>query len=224
MQKSELIRWLEPHEMSIDDVNRLSGFPLIELKEDLAYIADKGREWFYHLGYLLERRSLQSLLEVYRQGSGARIISDACNFIMSYIERLPKLENFWICSPWIVIDEKNRPRFGRCLEKIDRIQVITRPPDKNAQINLRKSVHDSLTWLNDRGVEKICLHENVHAKVYLLEESINSWRNRLLILGSENFTFSENPELSICIHEERLFRQAKNMLGSLITGKKFKSC
>lgn len=222
--KSELLQILSPCDLSIDEINQITGFPLIELKEDLAYIADRGREWFCHLGYLLEKRSLQSLLDFYHQESGARIISDACNFIMSFIERLPKLESFWICSPWIVIGDEHRPRFGRCLERIDRILIITRPPEKNAPANLRKSVQDSLSWLHKQGVERICLHESVHAKVYLLEESVYSWRNRLLILGSENLTFSENPELSISIRDERLFRQAKGMLGSLITGRKFKNC
>lgn len=223
ISKSELSQILSPYDLSFDEITQITGFPLVELKEDLAYVTDKGREWFCHLGYLLEKRPLQSLLDFYHQESGARIIGDACNFIMSFIERFPRLESFWICSPWIVIGGEHRPRLGRCLKKIDRILIITRPPEKNAPTNLRKSVQDSLSWLHNQGVERICLHESVHAKVYLLEESVYSWRNRLLILGSENLTFSENPELSISIHDERLFRQAKGMLGSLITGRKFKS-
>jgi len=43
----------------------------------------------------------------------------------------------------------------------------------------------------------------------------------MLIIGSENFTFSDNPELSLCISDDRLFKDARARLASLITNKRF---
>lgn len=212
---------LTRHNLTFEDVEAMTDTLLIEAKENTVYLTDKGREWFFHLGYLFGRRSLKSLLSFYRKSRRPRLVSDACNFIMAFIERLPKLETFWICSPWIVIREEHRSRFKKCLQKANRIRVITRPPEKTNIINLRKSVKDSLLWLSAQGVGRISLFENVHAKAYLLEESVDSWRNRVLIIGSENLTFSSNPELSLCVYDDRLFREAKARLASLITGKKF---
>jgi len=213
---------LSRYNLTLDEIEQLTGTLLIDVKENTVYLTDKGKEWFYHLGYLSGRRSLKSLLSFYRQNWRPRLMNDACNFIMSFMERLPKLESFWICSPWISIGQEHRSRFKRCLKKVNRIQIITRPPERTAITNLRTSVENSLAWLWEQGVNKISLHENVHAKVYLLEESVDTWRNRVLVLGSENFTFSKNPELSLCIYDDRLFREAKARLASLITGKRFK--
>lgn len=222
VSKSYFSSILSTYSLTFDEIEQVTGTLLIDVKENMVYLTDKGKEWFYHLGYLFGRRSLKSLLSFYRQNRKPRLVNDACNFIMAFIERLPKLESFWICSPWILIGKEHRSRFKRCLEKVNRIQIITRPPEKTAITNLRKSVENSLIWLWKQGVRKISLHENVHAKAYLLEESVDSWRNRVLILGSENFTFSKNPELSLCIYDDRLFREAKARLASLITGKRFK--
>jgi len=223
VSKSYFLSTLSTYNLTLDDIEHTIDTLLIDIKENMVYITDKGKKWFYHLGYLYGRRSLKSLLSFYRQSRRPRLVDDACNFIMAFMERLPKLECFWICSPWILIGEEHRPRFKRCLEKVNRIQIITRPPEKTAMINLRTSVENSLKWLWKQGVKKISLHENVHAKVYLIEESVDSWRNRVLILGSENFTFSESPELSLCIYDDRLFREAKARLASLITRKRFKA-
>lgn len=214
---------LSAYGLTLDEIEQITGALLIDVKENMVYLTEKGRQWFHHLGYLFGKRSLNSLLSLYRQTRKPRLVIDACNFIMVFIERLPKLENFWICSPWIVIGKEHRLRFERCLQKVNRIQIITRPPEQTAISYLRESVEDSLTWLWKHGIKKISLHENVHAKVYLLEESVDSWRNRLLLLGSENLTFSKNPELSLCIYDDRLFREARARLASLITQKKFRT-
>lgn len=222
VSKSHFSEILSAHGLTLDEIEQMTGTLLIDIKQDMVALTDKGREWFYHLGYLLGKRSLKSLLDFHRKSGKHRLVNDACNFIMSFIERLPGLENFWICSPWIIIGEEHRSRFKKCLQKVDRIQIITRPPEKTTIINMRKSVEDSLSWLWKQGVRKISLHDNVHAKVYLLEERVDSWRNRVLLLGSENFTFSKNPELSLCIYDDRLYREARARLASLITQKKFR--
>lgn len=222
VSKSHFLSILSAHDLTFNGIEQIAGTSLVDVKEDMVYLTDKGKEWLWHLGYLFERRSLKSLLSLYRQTRRPRLVNDACSFVMHFIERLPKLESFWICSPWIVIGNEHRSRFKRCLEKVNRTLIVTRPPEKTAVTNLRKSVEDSLLWLWEQGVKKISLHENVHAKVYLLEESVDSWRHRVLIIGSENLTFSKNPELSLCIYDDRLFREAKARLTSLITGKRFK--
>lgn len=221
VSKSYFSSMLSAYNLSFNEIEQMTGALLVDTKEDLAYLTDRGKEWFYHLGYLFGRRSLKSLLSFYRQTRKPRLVNDTCSFIMHFIERLPKLESFWICSPWIVIGNQHRSRFKRCLEKVNRIRIITRPPDKTAVTNLRKSIEDSLSWLLEQGVKKISLHESVHAKVYLLEESVDSWRHRVLIIGSENLTFSKNPELSLCIYDDRIYREARARLASLITGKRF---
>ncbi len=213
---------LSTYNLSFDQIEQMSGTLLIDVKEDMVCLTDKGKEWFYHLGYLFGKRSLQALMNFHRQSRKPRLVNDACNFIMSFMEKLPKLESFWICSPWIVIGKEHQSRFKRCLEKVHRVQIITRPPEKTATANLRNSIENSLRWLWNQGIRKISLHGSVHAKVYLLEQSIDSWRNRVLLLGSENLTFSRNPELSLCIYDDRLFREAKARLASLITWKRFK--
>jgi len=213
---------LETHNLSFDEIEHMTGTPLIDVKENMVYLTDKGKKWFYHLGYLFGRRSLKALLNFHRQNRKPRLVDDACNFIMSFTEKLPRLESFWICSPWIVIGNEHRSRFKRCLEKMHRVQIITRPPKKTASANLRDSVEDSLEWLWNQHVRKISLHDSIHAKVYLLEQSPDSWRNRILLIGSENLTFSRNPELSLCIYDDRLFREAKARLASLITSKRFR--
>ena len=220
--KSYFLSILSTYNLTFEEIEQMTGTFLIDAKENMVYLTDRGNEWFHHLGYLFGRRSLKSLLSFYRQTRKPRLVNDACNFIMVFIERLPKLESFWICSPWIVIGNEHRPRFKRCLEKVKRIRIITRPPEKTTITDLRKSVEDSLLWLWKQGIKKISLHENVHAKVYLLEESVYSWRNRVLLLGSENFTFSKNPELSLCVYDDRLFREARARLASLITRKTFR--
>lgn len=222
VSKSYFSSILSAYNMTFSEIEQMTGAFLVDVKEDMVYLTDKGKEWFYHLGYLFGRRSLKSLLSFYRQTRRPRLVNDSCSFVMHFMERLPKLESFWICSPWIVIGNEHRSRFKRCLEKVDRIRIITRPPEKTAVTSLRNAVENSLLWLWDQGVKKISLHENVHAKVYLLEESVDSWRNRVLIIGSENFTFSKNPELSLCVYDDRLFREAKARLASLITGKRFR--
>ncbi len=222
VSKSHFLSILLAHDLTFNEIEQIADTSLIDMKEDVVYLTDKGKEWLCHLGYLFGRRSLKSLFSFHRQTRRSRLVNDACSFIMHFIERLPRLESFWICSPWIVIRNEHRSRFKKCLEKVDRIHIITRPPEKTAVTNLRKSVEDSLLWLWDQGVKKISLHENVHAKVYLLEESADSWRHRILIIGSENLTFSTNPELSLCIYDDRLFREARARLTSLITGKRFK--
>jgi hypothetical protein len=213
---------LSTYNMSLDQIEQMTGTLLIDVKENMVYLTDKGKEWFYHLGFLFGKRSLQALLTYHRQTRKPRLVNDACNFIMSFIEKLPKIESFWICSPWIVIGSEHRLRFKECLQKIHSVQIITRPPKKTASANLRDSIENSLAWLWKQGVRKISLHESVHAKAYLLEQSPDSWRNRVLLLGSENLTFSRNPELSLCIYDDRLFREAKARLASLITWRRFK--
>jgi len=220
-EKTQLSLLLSQNNLTVSDIEQAIGVPIVDFKENQAYLTDKGKEWLCHLGYLLGKRSLRSLLSFYHRGTEHRLIHDACNFIMTFIERLPSLDSFWICSPWITIEQEQRPRFKRCLGKIKRIQIITRPPEKTGNVNIRKSVEDSLEWLVKQRVEKISLHDNVHAKVYLIEENVNSWRNRMLIIGSENFTFSDNPELSLCISDDRLFKDARARLASLITNKRF---
>jgi len=222
VSKSHFLSILSAHNLTFNEVEEIGDTILINVKEDMLYLTDEGKEWLCHLGYLFGRRSLKSLLSFYNQTQRPRLVNDACSFVMHFIERLPKLESFWICSPWIVIRNEHRPRFKKCLEKVKRTQIITRPPEKTSVINLRKSVEDSLFWLWEQGVKKISLHENVHAKVYLLEERVDSWKHRVLIIGSENLTFSRNPELSLCIFDDRLFREAKARLASLITGKRFR--
>lgn len=219
----EFMAILSQSGLSVDDIEQITSVSLFDMKEDEVYLTDIGREWFYHLGFLLKKRSFKSLMEFYHRGTEPHLVHDAVNFIMTFIERLPELDNFWICSPWISIEKQSRPRFKRCLEKIKRTRIITRPPEKTSSANMRNSVEDSLKWLLEQGVDKISLHDNVHAKVYLLEEDVNSWRNRVLLIGSENFTFSSNPELSLCLFDDRLFRDARARLASLITGKRFTS-
>lgn len=221
--RKDFSQMLLANDLTIDEIEQITGALLIDIKENMVYLTDKGKEWVCHLGYLFGRNPLSALLEFYRKEKEHRIVSDACGFIMNFIERLPQLDSFWICSPWIVIAEERRSRFKKCLEKVKRIQIITRPPRSTTPDKFRKSVEDSLTWLYKQGVEKISLHESVHAKAYLLEESVNSWRNRVLVLGSENLTFSDNPELSLCIYDDRLFRDVRSRLASLITPTRFKS-
>jgi hypothetical protein len=212
---------LSKNGLSIAAIQQITSFSLLDTKENEVYLTDIGKEWFCHLGYLLKKRSFRSLMEFYHRGTEPHLVHDAVSFIMTLIEKLPKLDSFWICSPWISIEKQSRPRFKQCLRKIKHIQIITRPPEKTTSANIRSSVEDSLGWLLEQGVDKISLHDNVHAKVYLIEESINSWRNRAMLIGSENFTFSANPELSLCIFDDRLFREARARLASLITDKRF---
>jgi hypothetical protein len=221
-KRTDFSKLLSKNDLSIDDIQQIATVNLFESKEDEIFLTDIGKEWFYHLGYLLRKRSFKSLMEFYHRGTESHLVHDAVSYMMALIERLPRIESFWICSPWISINDQSKPRFGRCLQKIKRIQIITRPPERTINANIRNSVEDSLNWLIEQGVEKISLHDNVHAKVYLIEENVNSWRNRVLLIGSENFTFSSNPELSLCMFDDRLFRDARARLASLITGKRFK--
>ena len=213
---------LSEKRLAIDVFEQITSVSLIEIKENEVYLTDIGKEWFYHLGYLLKKRSFRSLMEFYHRGTEPHLVNDAISFVMTFIEKLPQVDSFWICSPWISIEPQSGTRFKQCLQKIKRIQIITRPPEKSSSANIRNSVEDSLDWLLKQGVDKISLHDNVHAKVYLIEENINSWRNRALLIGSENFTFSINPELSLCIFDDRLFHEARARLASLITDKRFK--
>jgi hypothetical protein len=221
-EREDFNKILSEKGLSIAAIEQMVTVPLIDIKENEVYLTDTGKEWFYHFGYLLKKRSFRSLMEFYHRGTDPHLVHDGISYLMTFIERLPKIDSFWICSPWISIDANSRIRFKRCLEKIKRVQIITRPPEKTSSANIRNSVEDSLDWLLKQGIDKICLHENVHAKVYLIEENVNSWRNRVLLIGSENFTFSHNPELSLCIFDDRLFHEARARLASLITDKRFK--
>jgi hypothetical protein len=221
IKRADFVAVLAQNGLSINDIQRLTSISLFEIKEDEVYITDAGKEWFYHIGYLLKKRSFRSLMEFYHRGTEPRLIHDAVSFLMTFIERLPQIDSLWICSPWISIEMQSRPRFKKCLEKIRRTQIITRPPETTMNANIRNSIKDSLNWLLKQGIDRISLHNSVHAKVYLIEENVNSWRNRVLLIGSENFTFSNNPELSLCIFDDRLFRDARARLASLITEKRF---
>lgn len=212
---------LSDNGLSFQIIQKTFSVNLVEFKEDEVFLTEPGKEWFYHLGYLLKKRTFKTLMEFYHHGTEPHLVHDAVSFIINYMEKLPSIDSFWICSPWISIHQQNRIRFKKCLGKIKHVQVITRPPEKNSNGNIRYAVEDSLNWLYDQGIDKISLHDNVHAKVYLIEQSANTWRNRVLIIGSENFTFSDNPELSLCIYDDRLFRDARARLASLITGKRF---
>jgi hypothetical protein len=220
-ERSDFDDVLSKNGLSFAAIQQITSFSLFDTKENEVYLTDTGKEWFCHFGYLLKKRSFHSLMEFYHRGTEPHLVHDAVSFVMAFIEKLPKLDSFWICSPWISIEKQSRPRFKRCLQKIKRIQIITRPPEKTSSANIRRSVEDSLSWLVEQGVDKISLHENVHAKVYLIEENVNSWRNRAMLIGSENFTFSTNPELSLCTFDDRLFREARGRLASLITDKRF---
>lgn len=220
-ERSDFDDVLSENGLSIAEIQQLTNLSLFDTKENEVYLTDTGKEWFCHLGYLLKKRSFRSLMEFYHRGTEPHLVHDAISFVMAFIEKLPKIDSFWICSPWISIERQSRPRFKRCLQKIKHVQVITRPPGKTSSANMRSSIEDSLRWLLEQGVDKISLHDNVHARVYLIEESIYSWRNRAMLIGSENFTFSTNPELSLCTFDDRLFREARARLASLITDKRF---